>query len=504
MNNVISMQPIPNNFSGNQYNKPMTKKGSQIFILVFSCLLIGVSLYLIIQKPWKHASTTISPVSTDSSSPTTTSTKEIVTPTSTTLSTPSTVSMSSYPSSAPFTTSSTPSTTTSTPSTSSTTFTTDTPSTSSTTDISSTPSTSSTTDISSTPSTTSSTDTPSTTSSTDTPSTVSTTSTTKTGNKGSISCLNFCSNYGGLYGSGATYSSCVSATDSSNNSISCTATSSYSLTCACSGPTDPIQYLGSGCIIQQLPTTDGSNTYGLYFPTSISLLHITGFPSTTFTGNWTIEFFVFIPSTTASSSTYAGALLTSSNSSSLPITAYPTQSGKSGSGNWGKYNMDISIAISSNAGKISGTVSTVQSAGGFSGSEAPYTTGSWTSIVMVYNSATTTQNYSIWVTPKGGTSFNTLYINEDATNLGAVGYMSTIALGSITSNAPEGVYISNLRISNIARYTWQSTGSVPSPDVVWPGSSYTADSNTVYFNSFNVPSTTTTMGYLLSQIVQSS
>jgi hypothetical protein len=166
--------------------------------------------------------------------------------------------------------------------------------------------------------------------------------------------------------------------------------------------------------------------------------------------------------------------------------------------------MDISIAISSNAGKISGTVSTVQSAGGFSGSEAPYTTGSWTSIVMVYNSATTTQNYSIWVTPKGGTSFNTLYNNEDATNLGAVGYMSTIALGSITSNAPEGVYISNLRISNIARYTWQSTSSVPSPDVVWPGSSYTADSNTVYFNSFNVPSTTTTMGYLLSQIVQSS
>jgi hypothetical protein len=127
--------------------------------------------------------------------------------------------------------------------------------------------------------------------------------------------------------------------------------------------------------------------------------------------------------------------------------------------------------------------------------------------VIEFNSATTSQNYSIWVTPSGSSSSNALTSNGGATNLGAVtgGYMTSIALGSIVSNAPKGAYLTNLRVSNIARYTCssQATGSIPSPAIVWPGSSYTADSNTIYFNSFNIPSTSSQMGYLLSQIVQS-
>jgi hypothetical protein len=244
-------------------------------------------------------------------------------------------------------------------------------------------------------------------------------------------------------------------------------------------------------MISSLPLTDGANTYGLYFPTTTALLNMTGFPSSTFTGNWTIEFFVYTSSGTA------GNLLVTSNSTTLPITSYPSSPSNS------KTGIYVGAGISSNAGKI-GTKVTTEQSGGMSGAEASYTKSQWTSIVLQYNSATTTQNYSSWVTPYGGTSTSTIYSNGGATNLGGVGYMNTIALGSITSNvAPTGAYITNLRISNIARYTAQSSGS-PSPAVVWPGSSYTADSNTVYFNSFNVPSTTTTMGYLLSQIVQAS
>jgi hypothetical protein len=221
---------------------------------------------------------------------------------------------------------------------------------------------------------------------------------------------------------------------------------------------------------------------------------LTGFPASTFTGNWTIEFFVYTPSSTATTSPYAGALLTSSTSSTLPITSFPS-------------NNYISAGISGNAGKIAGTVATTQSGGIFPSAEKSYSTGNWTSIVIEFNSATTSQNYSIWVTPKDSSSSNSLYENGGATNLGAVtgGYMTSIALGSIVSNAPQGAYLTNLRISKIARYTCSSssTGSIPSPAIEWPGSSYTADSDTVYFNSFNIPSTSSQMGYLLSQIVQS-
>ena len=350
--------------------------------------------------------------------------------------------------------------------------------------------------------TTSTTTTTPTTTTTTTPTTKTTTSTPtptsavggylKAGDNGTVSCLNYCANYGGNWGTA--YSTCESAKDSSSKSVLCTDTSTSALTCMCSGPTDPIIYVGSGCTITSLPKSDGFNTYGLYFPTSTSYLHITGIPSSTYSGNWTIEFFFYTPSSTATTSPYTGALLTSSSSSTLPVTAFPS-------------NNYISAQISSNAGKVGGTVATTQSGGGFSGAEKSYSTGTWTSVVIEYNSATTVQNYSIWVTPYGGSSSNALNLNGGATNLGAVagGYFTTLALGSIVSNAPKGAYLTNLRVSKIARYTCssQSTGSIPSPAIVWPGSSYTADSNTVYFNSFNIPSTSTKMGYLLSQIVQS-
>jgi hypothetical protein len=106
--------------------------------------------------------------------------------------------------------------------------------------------------------------------------------------------------------------------------------------------------------------------------------------------------------------------------------------------------------------------------------------------------------------------------NSQQTNFGTQGAIKTLVFGGADykkglipymTGASE-YYITNLRISNIARYPDTSfavnpTTSPPSNSIIWPDNpSFKSDSNTVYFNSFNIPDTTTSKGYLLSQIVQ--
>ena len=282
--------------------------------------------------------------------------------------------------------------------------------------------------------------------------------------------------------------------------------------CSCSNPTAPIKYAGSGdCTIKQLPVSDGINTYGLFIPTQTSNLQITGFPSNTFTGNWTIEFFVYVPPNTLPD----GIVFNTSNSSELAIWDTNYLPGRK---LFDGINYFLGSLIYINKGtSISADVYTRQSsnksisAKSSRADDKVYTTISsgWVSIILQYDSSNTTYNYSLLITQRGGQTTNNMLSNTSQTNFGI---QDQDALKSLIFGIPKygyytigikDVYITNLRISNIARYPNTVSTTTPSPTIIWPDNPlYKPDSNTVYFNSFNVPSTTTTNGYELSQIVQ--
>jgi hypothetical protein len=266
--------------------------------------------------------------------------------------------------------------------------------------------------------------------------------------------------------------------------------------CYCSNPTAPIEYAGSGdCTIKPLPVSDGINTYGLYIPTIVSNIQIKGFPSNTFTGNWTIEFFVYIPSTAT-----AGHILCTSNSSELAIWDYKYMPGSYGI----QLYLDTMNPIT-----ISTNIITVQSSKKSLSANKATTADKniWVSMIIQYDSNNSTTNYSVLITPKGGNTTNIVLSNSNQTNFGTQDVIKTLILGLPKywqyEIGVKDVYITNLRISKIARYSNTVSSSTPSPTIIWPDNpNYKPDNNTVYFNSFNVPSTTTTNGYLLSQIVQ--
>jgi hypothetical protein len=307
---------------------------------------------------------------------------------------------------------------------------------------------------------------------------------------------------------GDTYSTCLSGKENSTNntkSFLCSETINSSMICYCSNPTAPIEYAGSGdCTIKQLPESDGINTYGLFIPTQTSNLQISGFPPNTFTGNWTIEFFVYVPPNTSPD----GVVWNTSNSSELAIWDYKYMPGKKLFDNI-NYFLGSQIYIN-NGTSISADVFTRQSSNKSISNKSSraddkvYSTISsgWVSIILQYDSSNTTYNYSLLITQRQGQTSNNMLPNNSQTNFGTQDALKTLIFGipkyiSYTIGIKD-VYITNLRISNIARYS-----NTASPNIIWPENPlYKSDSNTVYFNSFNIPSTITTNGYLLSQIVQ--
>jgi len=260
---------------------------------------------------------------------------------------------------------------------------------------------------------------------------------------------------------------------------------------------NPMTYASSnGCTVSKLPFTDGWNKNGLYFPDPLSYLHMTGFPSGCFKNNWTIEFFVYAPlnGLTLSSGGTSGILCTSPKTT-IPVTSYPvnkTQDYVSVGG--GNPQSDL---------KMSRTVNVLESPtnGGLPGGNVKYQAGGWTSVVIQYFTGNTNNNYCIWVTPRGGTSANMVYGNSNAYNIGPTWFQSLV-LGAIGDNTcANGMYLTNLRISTVARYS-NAIGANINQTIIWPeDESFVPDQYTTYFNSFNVVDKGGKGGWNYSQVV---
>jgi hypothetical protein len=260
---------------------------------------------------------------------------------------------------------------------------------------------------------------------------------------------------------------------------------------------NPMTYASSnGCTVSKLPSSDGWNKNGLYFPDPLSYLHMTGFPSGCFKNNWTIEFFVYAPlnGLTLSSGGTSGILVTSPKTT-IPVTSYPNSKTQDYIGVGGGYPQE--------AFKMNGTVNVLESPtdGGLPGGNVAYKTGGWTSVVIQYFTGNTNNNYCIWVTPRGGTSANMVYGNSNTYNLGPTYFQSLLlgAIGGIT--CANGMYLTNLRISNVARYS-NAIGSSINQPIIWPeNDSFVPDQYTTYFNSFDVVDKQGKGGWNFSQIV---
>jgi hypothetical protein len=213
---------------------------------------------------------------------------------------------------------------------------------------------------------------------------------------------------------------------------------------------------------------------------------------------------VYVPPNTSPD----GVVWNTSNSSELAIWDYKYMPGKKLFDNI-NYFLGSQIYIN-NGTSISADVFTRQSSNKSISNKSSraddkvYSTISsgWVSIILQYDSSNTTYNYSLLITQRQGQTSNNMLPNNSQTNFGTQDALKTLIFGipkyiSYTIGIKD-VYITNLRISNIARYS-----NTASPNIIWPENPlYKSDSNTVYFNSFNIPSTITTNGYLLSQIVQ--
>jgi hypothetical protein len=235
-----------------------------------------------------------------------------------------------------------------------------------------------------------------------------------------------------------------------------------------------------------------------------------GFPVNTFKNSWTIEFFVYIPGSSSS-----GYLITSDGSSSIPIGDI-TYTGADIFRGQGSPGFSVVLGDKQLNGRVACKPGSNGLSGGLDNGNVAYSYG-WVSFVIQYDQTSSTNSYSIMVTPKETNSTkNPIYTNKSTNNIGFLNntnYIQNLIFGNLNYyvnnklNNPgvKDVYITNLRISNIARYQNTTPGSTPSPAIMWPdNSNYKPDKNTVYFNSFNVPDTSTTPsdGYLLSQIVQ--
>jgi hypothetical protein len=304
-------------------------------------------------------------------------------------------------------------------------------------------------------------------------------------------------------------------------------------------PTYPIQYYSNVDIasIPIIDNTDNSmNKYGLYFPTQDSHLNITGFPSTTFTGNWTIEFFIFVPPSGVNNAEFKnGQIIGNTFSTDLPIDDVndvpPAKINIDGM----KTGLGFKVGLNFANGKpnfINAVVNTLESRGSNGmqtlkssrNLELASYSGNWFSIVIQYDKNSSTSNYSILATPKGGSTENLVDSNSQQSNFGTQGAMNTLVLGGTSysfydveyKTGPSNYYITNLRISNIVRYPnpplSSSSSSTLSPTttpttlstpILLPDDPiFKPDSNTIYFNSFNIPNSTNSRGYLLSQIIQ--
>jgi hypothetical protein len=326
-------------------------------------------------------------------------------------------------------------------------------------------------------------------------------------------------------------------------------------------PTYPIEYSVTGCRISSLsPTTklkfsDGINTYGLYFESKKNFMNISGFPANTFKGDWTIELFMYTQNDYYFSRN-DGQIIGSTNSSSLPIAKEEEKPPGTVNVDGKSTALGFKVGMDFTNGKMTGKINSLESRGSsgketLKGIDAPLTYA-WNSIVIQYHKDSTISNYSIFITPRGGKTVNTVNPNLGQTNFGTQGALTTLILGSVNyyksnvlfDSGASGFFLTNLRISNIARYPdintspTTSTPSVSTPSVSTPSVStpsvtstpsvvstpsvtstpsvstlpnsiiwcddplYKPDSHTVYFNSFNVADTLNAKGYLLSQIVQ--
>jgi hypothetical protein len=260
---------------------------------------------------------------------------------------------------------------------------------------------------------------------------------------------------------------------------------------------NPMIYASSnGCTVSKLPYTDGWNKNGLYFPDPLSYLHMTGFPSGCFKNNWTIEFFVYAPlnGLTLSSSGTSGILCTSPKTT-IPITSHPNDKTQD--------FITIGGGNPQSALKMSRQVIVLESPtnGGLPGGNVKYQAGGWTSVVIQYFTGNTSNNYCIWVTPRGGTSANMVYGNWGAYNIGPTWFQS-LALGAMgDATCANGMYLTNLRISNVARYS-NAVGANINQPIIWPeDESFVPDQYTTYFNSFNVVDKGGKGGWNYSQVV---
>ena len=260
---------------------------------------------------------------------------------------------------------------------------------------------------------------------------------------------------------------------------------------------NPIIYASlNGCTVAKLPSTDGWNTNGLYFAEPLSYLHMTGFPSGCFDNDWTIEFFLYAPTSglTLSSNGTSSVLITSPQTI-IPVSSYPD--GKT------ENYLAVGGGYPQSALKMNGTISTTTT-GGLSGGNVQYKTGGWTSVVIQYFKENSVQYYSIWVTPRGGTSANMIYSNGGNTpNLGPGSFKSLVlgGIGTAGITCANGAYLTNLRISNVARYNNSVAGSMNQP-VVWPeDDTFVPDQYTTYFNSFDVVDKQGKGGWNYSQVV---
>jgi hypothetical protein len=259
---------------------------------------------------------------------------------------------------------------------------------------------------------------------------------------------------------------------------------------------NPMIYASSnGCTVSKLPFTDGWNKNGLYFPNPLSYLHMIGFPSGCFKNNWTIEFFLFAPLNGLTlSSNGVSNILTTSPKTTIPVTSYPS--------NKTQDYVAVNGGNPQSALKMGRTVNILESqTGGLPGGNVKYQAGGWTSVVIQYFTGNTNNNYCIWVTPRGGISSNMVYGNGNTYNLGPTWFQS-LCLGAIgDSPCANGMYLTNLRISNVARYS-NAVGANINQPIIWPeDESFVPDQYTTYFNSFNVVDKGGKGGWNFSQVV---
>lgn len=209
--------------------------------------------------------------------------------------------------------------------------------------------------------------------------------------------------------------------------------------------------MGSVVISTAQSKSGMSSTSSLYLPgtTQPNRSVMSNFPaSTRLTGDWTIEYFVYVPSGYSASE---GAPVSIGNTTTLMIyTPFLSGTGRTawyvgtlGLGNWEVFN----------------------------GTDTAYTSAAWNHVALTYNSAN--NNYQAFNNgTRTGANTSVTSMNTKLTQWA----FGTRLLSSTYSLGGGGLYVDAVRVSSNVRYN-TSTYTVPS-------TAYGYDSNTIYINYF--------------------